>query len=59
LREKTVFAVLQRSTWASKRSTAQIDCPLKAAYDATSEVMACDLLLEDAAEGRISAETVS
>jgi 1,4-dihydroxy-2-naphthoyl-CoA synthase len=29
----------------------QIDCPLGAAYDIASEVMACNLLLEDAAEG--------
>jgi enoyl-CoA hydratase/carnithine racemase len=29
----------------------QIDRPLAAAYDVTSEVMACNLLLEDAAEG--------
>lgn len=29
----------------------QIDRPLGAAYDAASEVMACNLLLEDAAEG--------
>jgi enoyl-CoA hydratase/carnithine racemase len=29
----------------------QIDRPLEAAYDAASEMMACNLLLEDAAEG--------
>jgi 1,4-dihydroxy-2-naphthoyl-CoA synthase len=29
----------------------QIDSPLGAAYDIASEVMACNLLLEDAAEG--------
>lgn len=29
----------------------QIDSPLTAAYDITSEVMACNMLLEDAAEG--------
>lgn len=29
----------------------QIDRPLESAYDAASEVMACNLLLEDAAEG--------
>ena len=29
----------------------QIDHPLEAAYDSASEVMACNLLLEDAAEG--------
>ena len=29
----------------------QIDRPLESAYDTTSEVMACNLLLEDAAEG--------
>ena len=29
----------------------QIDRPLGAAYDVASEVMACNLLLEDAAEG--------
>ena len=29
----------------------QIDRPLEAAYDTASEVMACNLLLEDAAEG--------
>jgi enoyl-CoA hydratase/carnithine racemase len=29
----------------------QVDRPLSAAYDSASEVMACNLLLEDAAEG--------
>jgi enoyl-CoA hydratase/carnithine racemase len=29
----------------------QIDRPLDAAYDIASEMMACNLLLEDAAEG--------
>jgi enoyl-CoA hydratase/carnithine racemase len=29
----------------------QIDRPLEAAYDVASEMMACNLLLEDAAEG--------
>jgi enoyl-CoA hydratase/carnithine racemase len=29
----------------------QVDRPLAAAYDSASEVMACNLLLEDAAEG--------
>ena len=29
----------------------QVDCPLPAAYDITGEVMACNLLLDDAAEG--------
>ena len=29
----------------------QIDCPLGAAYDTTSETMACNMLLQDAAEG--------
>jgi len=29
----------------------QVECPLGAAYDVASEVMACNMLLEDAAEG--------
>ena len=29
----------------------QVDCPLAAAYDIASEVMACNMILDDAAEG--------